>query len=133
MAPTLIVTESVVGPYTTTPVAATDLNLTWTPADPVNGNQLVYDAPSGDILLAWNQDYVTPHNFTLTSTPDSPFLRTGDITNYALAGGQIMAYYLGNFPANIPSGWSTLIGGSYYINFLADSSSIVFAILQLQG
>lgn len=133
MAPTLITSESVIGPYIATPVSPTDLNVSWTAADSVNGNQLIYDAPSGDILLAWNKDYTLAHNFTLTSMLDTPFQRLGDISNYSLAGGQIMAFYLGNFPSSVPTGWGALIGGSYYINFSADSSLIYFAILQLQG
>jgi hypothetical protein len=131
--PTLITTESVVGPYVAVPVSAADLNITWTAADVANGNQLIYDAPAGDILLAWNKDYTASHNFTLTSSQDTPFLRTGDISGYALAAGQIMAFYLGNFPNNQPLGWSTFIGSNYFINFSADSASVYFAILQIQG
>jgi hypothetical protein len=130
MPPTLITSESIIGPYVATPVTPTDLNLTWTPADVANGNQFIYDAPDGDILLAWNRDYVTPHNFTLTSTLDSPFQRLGDISSYALAGGQVMAFNLGEFPNDVPTGWGSQIGGSYYINFSADSSMIYFAIIQ---
>ena len=62
--PTQIVTESIVGPYTLTPVPPTNLNITWTAADPVNGNFFYFDNPNGDILLFWNTDYGTPHFVT---------------------------------------------------------------------
>lgn len=130
MAPTPVFSELIIGPYTPVPVSPTNLNLSWTAADPVNGNQFIYDSPSGDILLAWNRDYTTPHNFTLTSTQDDPFLRLGDIQNYEITAGQIMAYNLGNFPNNIPTGWGTLLASTYYINFSADSPLIYFSILQ---
>jgi hypothetical protein len=133
MSQTNIITESVIGPYTAVPVGAGDLNITWTAADPVNGNQIIYDTPYGDLLLAWNTAYSTSATFTLSSTQDAPFLRTGDISNYTLAAGQILAFYLGNFPSDVPTGWSTLIGGSYYIDFRASTSAVKFAILQLQG
>lgn len=129
MSATLIFTESIVGPYTATPVGAGDLNISWTAADPVNGNYYVYDAPDGDILLAWNTDYGVAHNFTLSSTTDSPFLRLGDIT-YSLTAGQIMAYNLGEFPSNVPTGWATQLGSTFNIQFLADSATVMFAIIQ---
>lgn len=127
MAATLIFTESIEGPYVVTPVGAGDLVVSWTAADPVNGNYFTWDAPKGDILFAWNTDYSVSHNFTLTSVEDSPFLRTGDITNYAIPAGTVMAFLL-----NTASGWGTPLGSVFNINFSADSALVQFAIIQLQ-
>lgn len=126
--PTQVVTESIVGPYTLTPVPSGDLNVTWTPADAVNGNFFYYDNPNGDILMAWNTDYGVPHYLTISSQPDVPFDRTGDITNYEIPAGYVAMYNLSN-----PVGWGIVVGPtptSYQINFQADSALVLFALIQ---
>jgi hypothetical protein len=127
-APTQIVTESIVGPYTLTPVPAGDLNITWTQADPVNGNFFYFDNPSGDILLAWNTDYGVVHTLTIFSQPDVPFDRTGDITEYEISAGSIAAYNLSQ-----AVGWGIVVGPtptSYQIDIQADSDTVWFAVIQ---
>lgn len=128
LTPTQIVTESIVGPYTLTPVPGGDLNVSWTPADPINGNFFYFDNPNGDILVAWNTDYSTPHYLTISSQPDVPFDRTGDISDYEIAAGSIAMYNLSN-----AVGWGIVVGPtptSYQINFNADSATVLFAIIQ---
>jgi hypothetical protein len=126
--PTQIVTESIVGPYTLTPVPDGDLNVSWTAADPVNGNFFYFDNPNGDILIMWNTDYGVTHSVTIYSQPDVPFDRTGDITDYQLAAGQIAMY---NFSQAV--GWGINVGPtptSYQIDIGADSATVLFAVIQ---
>jgi len=126
--PTQIVTESIVGPYTLTPVPDGDLNVSWNPADPDNGNFFYFDNPNGDILVAWNTDYSVTHFLTIYSQPDVPFDRTGDITNYAIAAGQIAMY---NFSQAV--GWGINVGPtptSFQIDIGADSAFVKFAVIQ---
>jgi hypothetical protein len=128
--PTQIVTEAMIGPYTTTPVPAGNLAIAFTAADPVNGNFFYFDYPKGDLIIAHNTDYTATHYFTLYSVPDIPFDRTGDISEYAVPAGTLMIYNL-----NAATGWGIVIGPtptSYQVDIQADSAALQFAIIQLQ-
>src|ERR1700730_166120 len=131
MPPTVITTEAVVGPYTATPVAANFLDIAFTAADVANGNSFVVDA-NGDILIVWNTDTAS-HNFTLTSQTDSPYLRVGDITTYAVGAGVVSMYNLQPNVDGAPSiatslvpGWTDFFNTVY---FSADNALVKFAII----
>jgi hypothetical protein len=117
---TPITTQPVIGPYNSTPVSALGLNITFTTADVANGNCFAADS-EGDILIAWNTD-TSSHTLTISSQPDSPFLRTGDVTAYALGAGLIAMW---DFSSQ--SGWVDLFGN---INFSASSATVKFAVIQ---
>jgi hypothetical protein len=123
MPATQIFTQAMDGPYVSLPVTGGDLDITWTAADTVNGNYFQYDAAAGDIILVWNTDTAT-HTWTLTSNPDSPFLRTGDIANYSVAAGVISVYNL-----NESLGWINTFND---VMLSASSNLVKFAILTLQ-
>lgn len=124
MAQTLVFTESILGPYIETPPTTGELTLSWTTADPVNGNYFNFDTPAGDIFLVWNTAYTTPATVTITSTLDTPFLRLGDIT-YTVPAGQIMVF---NFSK--VTGWGTLISGASQIVFTCSTASCLISIIQ---
>jgi hypothetical protein len=136
---TPIATQPIVGPYPSLPVGAASLDLVFTAADPVNGNNIVADqlsynsyAPGilplgsigGDIILVWNTD-TNPHNFGLASQPVNG--RTGDVgggltPSYAVGAGVISAFKLSQL-----AGWQD---GTNNVYFKADSALVKFAILQ---
>src|ERR687891_559131 len=79
------------GPYPALPVTADSLDIAFTAADITNLEQVV---PSGDdLLLVWNTHATTAYTFTLTSVADDKG-RTGDVTTYSLAAGEIAALRL---------------------------------------
>ena|SRR5271170_75270 len=128
MPPTQIPTLVVAGPYPALPIQPLTLELSFTAADPVNGNFFVADKvtqlPSGvvggDVLLVWNTA-VTPVTFTLSSQPDAAG-RVGDISSYTIAGTTIAAFKYSDL-----AGWADASGNIYI------SSPVVttlFAVLQ---
>lgn len=130
MAATQVFTTPIIGPYTTTPVTATGLDVAFTAADPTNGNYFNVDTPNGDVLIVWNTDS-SSHHFTLSSVVDSPFDRTGDITSYVVGAGIISMYNLecgvSGTADTAVVGWSNNFG---QILFSADSALIKFAIIE---
>jgi len=131
MPATPISTQTVQGPYVVTPLSAGSLDATFTAADVSNGNSFVCDA-NGDILIVWNTDS-SSHNLTITSQEDTPYLRTGDITNYSLSAGDIAIF---NFEPNVggaPSTPSSEVPGwtdSFNNIFIsADNALVKFAII----
>jgi len=107
------------GPYPTLPVAVDSLDLTFTAADTVNKEQIV---PSGDdLLLVWNTHATTTYTFTLTSAPDDKG-RSGDVTTYSLAAGEIAAFRFRR------PGWEQSDSRIY---FEASNVAIKYAALQL--
>lgn len=119
MARTTLTRTTLQGPYPSLPVSANSLDVTFAAADTANHNQFV---PSGDdVLLAWNSDPTNPYTFTLTSAADEKN-RTGDITTYSLAAGEIAA-----FRVKLP-GWRQSDG---YVYLTASNAAIKFAVLKL--
>lgn len=107
------------GPYPTLPVAADSLDIAFTAADTVNKEQWV---PSGnDLLLIWNTSTTTAYTFSLTSVPDDKN-RTGDVSGYSLAAGEIAAFRIKK------PGW-TQSDGRIYLE--ASNAAVKFAVLQL--
>jgi len=74
-----------------------------------------------DVLLAWNSDPTNPYTFTISSIADERN-RTGDITTYSLAAGEIGAFRLKK------AGWQQADGKCY---LEASNAAIKFAVLAL--
>lgn len=118
MARTTITKTTVVGPYPTLQPAADSLDVAFTAADTGNKNQF---APTGDdVLLAWNSG-ASPYTITITSVADERN-RTGDITTYSLAAGDICAFRIK------VQGWRQSDGMVY---FEGSNTAVKFAVLSL--
>jgi len=116
---TTLTKSTLKGPFPSLPVTALSLNLTMTAADAANKNQF---APSGhDLILAWNSG-ASPRTVTLTSAVN-PQNRTGDITTYALAAGEIAA--LG------PIGTLGWVQADGYVYLEASNAEVKFGVIIL--
>jgi hypothetical protein len=119
MARTTLTKTVPLGPYPSLPVSADALDAVFTAADVSNKNQF---APTGDdVLLMWNSG-ASPYTVTLTSAPDNQN-RTGDITTYSLAAGDIAAVKLNNI-----KGWVQSDG---FVYLEASNAAVKFAILSV--
>lgn len=98
--------------------ALTPLNPVWTAADVPNKNQFAYTGK--EVIMAKNVG-ASPHNVTVTSTPDPDTSRTGDMLAAIAAGASVI------LPDFAPAGW--LQSGSL-IFLEADHLEIQFAILR---
>jgi hypothetical protein len=101
--------------YPTLQPAADSLDIAFTAADTVNFEQTPMTAPF--ILFFWNSGGVSA-TVTINSVADTK-RRTGDITTYSLAAGDISAVA---FPST--EGWKQADGNLYY---QASSNIIKFA------
>lgn len=119
MARQTLTKTTIVGPYpASVPADSLDLNLQ--AADPVNFNQF---SPGGDdLLIVQNSHAANPYTFTLTSAPDA-FNRSGDITTYSLAAGEIAAFRVKTM------GWVQTDGKVY---LAGSNAAIKFAVVALQ-
>ena len=95
---------------------------TMTAADASNNNLAPFPGNGALILVAQNTHASTPYTITVTSAADE-FGRTGDITTYSLAAGDIVPLLI---PAN---GWKQSDGNLY---FQASNASVKFAIYNAQ-
>ena len=118
---TTIAPATVRGPYPTLPVAADSLDLVLTAADTVNKNQTAFNTAGAVLLLAQNSG-ASPYTITLTSAIDT-FNRTGDITAYSLAAGDIAAFILER------QGWMQSDGFIYYE---ANNAAVKFAVIPIR-
>ncbi len=110
---------SAVGPYPASlPVAADSLDLNFQAADASNLNQF---APAGDDLIIFNNTGASPYTVTITSAPDQ-YGRTGDITTYSLAAGDIAAFRVKS------QGWVQTDGKVY---LQASNAAVKFAVVAL--
>lgn len=116
---TTITAQTPKGPYVTLPVTADSLDVTMTAADVSNKNQTLL---SGSLLLIAQNSGASPYTITLTSIADSK-LRTGDITTYSMAAGDISCFYIGS-----TEGWLQADG---YLYYEASNASVKFAVLKL--
>ncbi len=108
------------GPYPTLQPSANALDVTFTAANVSDKNQFVFNGPK--LLLVQNSDPANPYTFTLTSKVDSKN-RTGDITTYSLAAGEIAAFKLDN-----SEGWMQSDG---YVYLEGSNAAIKFAVINL--
>jgi hypothetical protein len=107
------------GPYPGT-VAANDLDIAQTAADV--GNMNAFPMGGDDLLIVQNTHASNAYTFTLTSIADSHG-RTGDVTTYSLAAGEIAAFRLKQ------DGWKQTDGNMY---LAAENAAIKFSVLALQ-
>jgi hypothetical protein len=134
MATTPIITQPMVGPYPTLPLAPASLDLTFTSADNVNGNSFTADplvtvvpqgtitgsTVGGNLILVWNTD-TNPHNITITSQPDAAG-RSGDIATYTVGAGVHSAFKLSQV-----LGWADGFGN---VTLTADNPLVKLAVIQ---
>jgi len=116
---TTITAQQPQGPWVTLPPAADALDLTMTAADVANKNQTLLNGP---LLLIAQNSGASPYTITLSSIADSK-LRTGDITAYSLAAGDIAAFWI-----NRTEGWLQADG---YLYYEASNVAVLFAVLKL--
>lgn len=106
MARVTIPVQTPVGPYPTLQPAADSLDCAFSAADTTNFNQCALNGP---VLLLVKNDHATlARTFTVTSAPDAR-KRTGDITTYSLAVGEV-----GMFMVNSMDGWRQTDGMLYF-------------------
>jgi hypothetical protein len=102
-------------------VVADSLDLNLQAADVANKNQFT---PSGDdLVIVQNSHASTAYTFTLTSAPD-PFNRTGDITTYSLAAGEVAVFRIKTL------GWAQVADGKVYLE--GSNAAVKFAVVPLQ-
>jgi hypothetical protein len=119
MARTTLTRTTPLGPYPSLQPAADALDSVWTAADVANKNQFLLDGPV--LLQFWNSG-ASPYTVTLTSAAD-PQNRTGDITTYSLAAGDIAGLKIDQV-----AGWKQSDG---YMYLEASNASVKFNIMRL--
>jgi len=107
------------GPYPTLQPAADSLDMTLTAADTVNFNQ---SPLSGSLLLIAQNSGASPYTITISSVVDSRN-RTGDISAYSLAAGDIAMFLI-----NQADGWLQADGNLYY---QGSNAAVKFALLKI--
>lgn len=83
-----------------------------------------FSASGKDLLIAWNSGAST-YTVTVSSSPDPILSRTGDITTYSLAAGEIAA--IGPLPME---GWSQT-DGKIYVE--ASNRAVKLAVIDLSS
>jgi hypothetical protein len=119
MARTSLTKTTLLGPWPSLQPAANALDVTFTAADVANKNQ--FSASGDDLILVWNTDGANPYTFTVTSVVDDKN-RTGDITTYSLAAGEVGAFRVRN------DGWRQTDGKIY---LEGSNAAIKFAVIAL--
>lgn len=119
MARTVLVKTTAKGSYPALQPAADALDVTMAAADVANKNSFL---PSGNDLIIAQNSGASPYTVTLTSAVD-PQNRTGDITTYSLAAGDIAV--LGPVKT---MGWVQADG---YVYLEASNASVKFGIVAL--
>jgi hypothetical protein len=109
---------TLIGPYPVLPVTADSLDLSLQACDVGNGNQFV--ASGKDLLIVQNSG-AAPYTFTVTSVADAQ-KRTGDVTTYSLAAGDVAVLLLQN------DGWRQSDG---YIYIAGSNIAVKFALIAL--
>ena len=120
MARTVLAVTDLEGAYPVLPVVADSLDVTWTAGDLANGNRFI--STGREILQAHNTHAVNGHTVTIHSVVNE-YNRDGDVTTYALAAGEMMAFG----PIEI-AGWRQADG---YIWVNIDDAIVFFSILRL--
>lgn len=102
--------------------AADALDITWTAADSSNGNAVTLTG--NEVVLAWNTHASTAYTVTVSTVADE-LGRTGDITAYSLAAGDIA------WVGPIPSRGFAQTDGKLYLS--ANNAAVKFAVIKLRG
>jgi hypothetical protein len=119
MARATLTKTTLLGPYPALQPTANSLDLTLAAANVSDKNQ--FKASGDDLLIVQNSDAGSAYTFTLTSTTDDKN-RTGDITAYSLAAGEIAVFRVKN------EGWRQSDG---YIYLEGSNAAIKFAVIAL--
>ena len=109
--------REVIGPYEAV-VSANEADIPFVAAIVADKEQVPLDGKI--IVLVRNVDATNPYTVTFTSVADE-FGRTGDITTYSLAAGEVAAFEFE------PRGWKQADGNLY---FEAANVKIEFAVLR---
>ena len=118
MARTTLTKTQAKGPFPTLPVAADGLDLLLTAADVANKNQFL---PGGNDVVVMQNSGAAPYTVTLTTAPDAQN-RTGDISTYSLAAGDIACIVIKT------AGWVQADG---FVYLEASNAAVKFGILAL--
>lgn len=100
------------------PVTANLLDITWTQG---STDGCTFAVTTNHLLLMWNRHATDPKNVSVLSEPD-PQNRPGDITDYALAAGDIAAI---RFRSTV--GWKDPDTGLVTVD--PETSDVWFAVL----
>lgn len=119
MARTTLTRTTPLGPYPSLQPAADALDGVWTAADVANKNQFVLDGPV--LVQFWNSG-ASPYTVTLTSIADQQN-RTGDITAYSLAAGDIASILIDQ-----TAGWKQTDG---YMYLEASNAAVKFNVTRI--
>lgn len=106
MARTAITITTPPASYPALPLAANSADVTLAAADVANGNQIAWGQSGRMVVLVQNSGASSAHTVTITSAPDA-YNRTGDITSYSLAAGELGAFVLNR------AGWMQADGNLY--------------------
>ncbi len=115
---TTLVKTTAKGPYPTLPIGANGLVVTLAAADVANKNQFL---PSGNDLVVMQNSGASPYTVTITSAVD-PQNRTGDVTTYSLAAGDVCVFLVKT------TGWVQADG---YVYLEANNASVKFGVVAL--
>lgn len=103
-------------------ISANEADITFTAGD--TGTDTI--ATNGrDIILAWNTHGSTPYTVTIASEIDETN-RTGDITTYSLAAGEIAVFGVG---LTNSAGWKDATTGLITVD--VENAAVKWAILRL--
>lgn len=114
MARTTIAVTTPPASYPTLPLAANSADVTLAAADVSNGNQIAWAQSGRMVVLVQHSGAGAAHTVTITSAPDA-YNRTGDITSYSLAAGELAAFVLNR------AGWMQADG---YLYLAGDSAEV---------
>lgn len=119
MARTTIAKTTPLGAYPALPLVAdsADVNMqASTGASGTSGNQIAFSSASRLYILAQNTHASSPYTVTITSKVDG-YNRTGDITTYSLAAGDIALFVVEG------AGWKQ---GDGYVYLEATNAAVKF-------
>lgn len=120
MAATVLTPNTAVGPFPTLQPAADSLDITMTAADASNGNRFL---GTGRELVIVRNSGAGARTFTLTSVASATSKRTGDITTYSLAAGDVAVFWVGSL-----EGWRNTDG---YVYLSGSHAEILFGVVRI--
>lgn len=115
---TAIAPQAGIGSFPVLPIAADAADLSMVAADLANLNQAAYGSYARLMVVVQNSG-ASPYTVTFTSAPDA-LNRTGDISAYSLAAGDIAFFF---FERN---GWRQSDGNLY---FQGSNAAVKFGVI----
>jgi len=120
MARTTLTKTTLAAAYPALPVTADSLDVNFqaaTGSSGSSGNQFAFGSSSRLIVLAWNTHATNAYTWTATSVVDQ-YNRTGDISGYSLAAGEVSVKIFER------GGWAQSDG---YLYLEANNAAVKFA------